>query len=168
MLMNRLLAIAVVLLIISASLGYAYHEKEAEVEDAKAGLFAVSNTALYCMTDMYALKTMLENNASEELIRERTGRYAHCAQMLAEATVSLYDINGEEKYWNLHVAAATLAVYFSHATGSEDPREVAAENLDVLLSIEDEISRIYRAWGMGNVTEDMTSNLFNLTQELSW
>ena len=166
--MNRLVSIIVALLVLSAFLGYAYHGKSAEVDDARVGLMAVSNTALFCLSDMGALETMLENNASEELIRERTGRYAHCAQMLAEATVSLYDINGEEKYWNLHVAAATLAVYFSHATGSEDPREVAAENLDVLLSIEDEISRIYRAWGMGNVTEDMTSNLFNLTQELLW
>ncbi|ASA77948.1 hypothetical protein CDI07_06430 [Thermococcus sp. 5-4] len=166
--MNRLLAIAVALLIISASLGYAYHEKGAEVEDAKAGLFAVSNTALYCMTDIYALKIMLENNASEELIRERVGRYTYCALMLREASASLYDITGEEKYWNLHVAATNLMDYFNHARNSEDPREVVAENLEVLMRIKDGISEIYHAWGTGNVTEDMTSNLLNLTQELSW
>ncbi|AEK73853.1 hypothetical protein GQS_09795 [Thermococcus sp. 4557] len=166
--MNRLVSIIVALLVLSAFLGYAYHGKSAEVDDARVGLMAVSNTALFCLSDMGALETMLENNASEELIRERTGRYAHCAQMLAEATVSLYDINGEEKYWNLHVAATNLMDYFNHARNSEDPREVVAENLDVLLQIDREISRMYQEWGKGNVTEDMTSKLLNLTEGLSW
>lgn len=166
--MNRLVSIIVALLVLSAFLGYAYHGKSAEVDDARVGLMAVSNTALFCLSDMGALETMLENNASEELIRGRTGRYAHCAQMLAEATVSLYDINGEEKYWNLHVAATNLMDYFNHARNSEDPREVVAENLDVLLQIDREISRMYQEWGKGNVTEDMTSKLLNLTEGLSW
>ncbi|WP_297436063.1 hypothetical protein [Thermococcus sp.] len=166
--MNRLLALAVALLIISASLGYAYHEKRAEVDDAERGLIAVSNTALFCLTDIDALETMLENNASDEAVRERVSRYAHCAWVLSEASFSLYDITGEEKYWKLHVASANLADYFNHARNSENPRELVARNLDVLLRIDDEISGIYRPWTTGNVTKDMTDNLLNLMEGFSW
>ncbi|WP_255453726.1 hypothetical protein [Thermococcus sp. LS1] len=43
-----------------------------------------------------------------------------------------------------------------------------AGNLDVLLRIEGEISRIYQVWATGNVTENMTAQLLNLTEGLSW
>ncbi|WP_240911690.1 hypothetical protein [Thermococcus sp. LS1] len=76
--------------------GYTYYEKRAEVDDAKRGLIAVSNTALFCLTDIGALETMLENNTSEELVREGIGRYAFCSLTPSEASASLYDITGEE------------------------------------------------------------------------
>ncbi|GAB6101552.1 hypothetical protein JCM16138_07750 [Thermococcus atlanticus] len=164
----RYLALAVALLIISASLGYAYHEKRAEVDDAERGLMAISNTALFCLTDIGALETMLENNASEDVLRERVIRHAYCAEVLSEALFSLYDITGEEKYWKLHVASANLAGYFNHVRNSENPKELVAKNLNVLLKIDSEISGIHREWTAGNVTENMIWALVNLTEGLSW
>ncbi|CAI1493219.1 conserved exported protein of unknown function [Thermococcus nautili] len=166
--MNRLVAIIVALLVLSASLGYAYHEKSAKVDDARAGLMAVSNTALFCLSDLGALETMLENNASEELVRERVGRYAFCSLMLSEASSSLYEVTGEEIYWNVHVAASNLADFFNHAKNSKDPRKPVAENLSILLQIDREVSGMYREWTRGNVTESMASQLLNLTEGLSW
>ncbi len=57
--------IIALLLVASAVLGYLYHRKSAEAEDAKSGFLSVSNTALFCLTDMGALETMFKNNASE-------------------------------------------------------------------------------------------------------
>jgi len=166
--MKRILAVTVALLVLSAFLGSSYREKSAEVDEAKAGLKAVSSAALFCLADMGALETMLKNNVSEELVRERVGRYAFCSLVLSKASASLYKVTGKKMYWNLHVASANLADFFSHVRNSEEPRKLVAENLDVLLQIDREISGMYREWGKGNVTEDMTSKLLSLTEGLSW
>ena len=114
-----------------------------------------------------ALETIIKNNARDGAVWSRVSQYAYCALALSEASFSLYDITGEEKYWKLHVASSNLADYFNHARNSENPRELVARNLNVLLGIDGEISGIYRSWTTGNVTEDMTANLLNLTEGLS-
>jgi len=165
--MHRLLAVILALLV-SALFGHAYHEKNREIKNAEGGLLSVSSTALFCLSDMGALKTMLESNASDELVRERVGRYAFCSLALSEASASLYDATGEKEYWDVHVAASNLAVFFNRARNSDDPRGLVARNVDVLLRVGREISRMYGAWAKGNVTEGMASDLLNLTETLSW
>ncbi|NJE53888.1 hypothetical protein [Thermococcus sp. 21S9] len=166
--MRRLLAVIVVLLIVSGFLGYAYHEKNAEVGNAREGLIAVSTTTLFCLSDMGALKTMIEHNASADLLRERAGRYAYCAQVLSDASESLYELTGKETYWNLHVASSNLAVFFNHVRNSGEPKGLLLKNVDVLFAIGDAISEVYKAELRGSLGENQTGQLVNLTEGLSW
>ena len=166
--MRRLLAVVVVLLVLSASIGYGYHEKSTEVRKAKDGLLSVSTTTLFCLSDMGAFKTMVEYNASGDLLRERAGRYAYCALTLSEASESLYELTGKESYRNLHVAASNLAVFFNHLMNSEEPKELLLKNADVLVTLGEAVSNVYRAELRGGLSENQTSRLVNLTEGLSW
>jgi len=161
------LIIITVLLIISASLGYAYHEKRTEVDDAKNGLISVSNTALFCLTDIGALEKMLENNASEEAVRERLGRYAYCSMVMEKAALSLYLLNGDGRYWRLHVAASNLEVYFHTAMNSQNPREKISDNMELINAISREINAILQKGGVKELSDAQAEKLFNLTQSIS-
>ncbi len=165
--MNRLLALAVALLVISASLGYAYHEKMAEVDDAKNGLISVSNTALFCLEEINALGIMLENNASNDVLRERLGRYAYCSVIMEKAAFSLYLLNGDGRYWRLHVAASNLEIYFHTAMNSQNPREKISDNVERINEISREINAILQKGGVKELSDAQAEKLFNLTQSLS-
>ena len=166
--MRRLLAVIVALLILSAFLGYTYHRVDAEVKNAESGLLSVSTTALSCMSDMDAFKTMLETNASADLLRERAGRYAYCAQLLSEASESLYELTGRETYRDIHAAASNLAVFFNHVRNSGEPKKSLLRNVDTLSALGDAISEVYKAELRGSLGENQTSRLVNLTEGLSW
>ncbi|EEB74165.1 hypothetical protein [Thermococcus sp. AM4] len=166
--MRRLLAVIVALLILSAFLGYTYHRVDAEVKNAESGLLSVSITALSCMSDMDAFKTMLETNTSADLLRERAGRYAYCAQVLSEASESLYELTGKETYRDIHAAASNLAVFFNHVRNSGEPKELLLKNVDVIVSIGDAISEVYKAELRGGLRKNQTGRLLNLTKGLSW
>ncbi|NJE10822.1 hypothetical protein [Thermococcus sp. MAR1] len=163
----RHLALAVALLIISASLGYAYHEKMAKADDAKNGVISVSNTALLCLEDMNALGIMLENNVSKDVLRERLSRYAYCSVMMEKAAFSLYLLNEDESYWRLHVAAGNLEVYFHTAMNSPNPDEVLSDDVKLLDEISRELGTVLENGGVGELSPARTERLFNLTQKLS-
>jgi len=95
------------------------------VKEVENDLLSVSNTALFCLSDMDSLKTMLESNVSEGLMRERIGRYTYCALVLSGASEALYKATGDEMYWNVHVAAENLSVFFNHARNSENPKRLS-------------------------------------------
>ncbi|WP_297535681.1 hypothetical protein [Thermococcus sp.] len=166
--MRRLLAVIVVLLVVSSLFGYAFHRRSVDVKNAESGLLSVSTTALFCLSDMGALRTMVEHNASADLLRERAGRYAYCAQVLSEASGSLYKLTGKESYRNLHLAASNLAVFFNHVRNSGEPKKSLLKNADVIAAIGDAISGIYRAELRGSLKENQTGRLVNLTEGLSW
>ena len=165
--MRRLLAVILALLVVSSLIGYSYHRKSGDVKNAESGLLSVSTTAIFCLSDMGALKTMVEHNASADLLRERAGRHAYCAQVLSEASESLYELTGNETYWNLHVASSNLAVFFNHVRNSEGPKESLLKNVDTLVAIGNVISEVYKAELRNDLRENQTSRLVNLTEGLS-
>ena len=159
--------IIALLLVVSGVLGYSYHQKSTEAEDAKSGLLSVSNTAMFCLTDMDALVTMVENNVSDSVIRERVSRYTFCALMLSEASASLYDATGEKIYWDVHVASTNLADFFNHVR-NQYSREGIERNADLFEELGEAIFQVYDALGKGNLTETQTERLLNLAKTLSW
>ncbi|CAD5244772.1 hypothetical protein [Thermococcus camini] len=161
------LIIISVLLIVSASLGYAYHEKKTEVDDAERGLMAISNTALFCLEEMNALGIMLENNVSKDVLRERVSRYAYCSVMMEKAAFSLYLLNEDERYWRLHVAASNLEVYLHTAMNSPNPDEVLSDDVKLLNEISRELGAVLENGGVGELSPARAERLFNLTQRLS-
>ena len=142
------LIIITVLLIVSSSLGYAYHEKRTEVDDAKNGLISVSNTALFCLADIGALEKMLENNASDGAVWSRVSQYAYCAVTLEKAAFFLYLLNEDENYWRLHVADSNLEVYLHTAMNSQNPLEKISDNMELINKISREINRILQRGGV--------------------
>jgi len=159
--------IIVVLLVIAASLGYLYHQGERELESTVNGLSEISNTALFCLEDMNALEIMLENNVSNDVFRERLSRYAYCSVTLEKASFSLYLLNGDERYWKLHVAASNLEVYFHTAMNSQNPREKLSDNMELIKEISRELNAILQNGGVGGLSDAQAEKLFNLTQSLS-
>jgi len=166
--MRRLLAVILALLVVSSLIGYSYHRKSGDVKNAESGLLSVSTTAIFCLSDMGALKTMVEHNTSADLLREHAGRYAYCAQVLSEASESLYELTGKETYQDLHAAASNLAVFFNHVRNSGEPKELLLKNVDVIVPIGDAISEVYKAELRGGLRENQTGRLLNLTEGLSW
>ncbi|WP_457742603.1 hypothetical protein [Thermococcus sp.] len=159
--------IIAVLLVIAAALGYSYHRQEKELRITVRGLYEVSNTALFCIEDMNALGIMLENNLSNDVLRERLSRYAYCSMMLEKASFSLYSINGERRYWKLHVAASNMEVYFHTAMNSQNPREKISGNVELINGISLEISAILQNGGVEGLSDVHVEKLSNLTQSLS-
>ena len=166
--MRRLLAVIVVLLVVSSLFGYTFHRRSVDVKNAESGLLSVSTTALFCLSDMGALRTMVEHNANADLLRERAGRYAYCAQVLSEASESLYELTGRETYRDIHAAASNLAVFFNHVRNSGEPKKSLLRNVDTLSALGDAISEVYKAELRGSLGENQTSRLVNLTEGLSW
>ncbi|GAB6134728.1 hypothetical protein [Thermococcus prieurii] len=166
--MKRLLAVTLVLLLVFTFFGYAYHRKSVEVKNSESGLLSVSTTALFCLSDMGAFKTMVEYNASADLLRERAGRYAYCAQVLSEASESLYELTGKESYRNLHVAASNLEIFFNHVRNSEEPKKYLLKNVDALVALGNAFSEAYKVELRGSLGENQTGRLVNLTKGLSW
>ncbi|ASJ12989.1 hypothetical protein [Thermococcus thioreducens] len=165
--MGRIASLIIaVLLVVAASLGYLYHQGEREVKAAVNGLFGVSNTALFCLEDMNAIAIMLENNVSNDVLRERLGRYAYCSVTLEKAAFSLYLLDGDESYWRLHVAASNLEIYFHTAMNSPNPREKVSDNVEIINEISREINAILQNGGVKGLNDAQAEKLFNLTQSL--
>ncbi|AFL95743.1 hypothetical protein CL1_1544 [Thermococcus cleftensis] len=165
--MNRLLALAVALLIISASLGYAYHQQEREFEATLNGILDVSNIAVFCLEDMNTIGIMLDGNVSNDVLRERLSRYTYCSVMMEKAAFSLYLLNEDERYWRLHVAASNLEVYLHTAMNSPNPDEVLSDDVKLLDEISRELGAVLENGGVGELSPARAERLFNLTQRLS-
>ncbi|NJE41638.1 hypothetical protein E3E23_07440 [Thermococcus sp. CX2] len=166
--MQRVCSLVIaVLLILSTTLGYLYHGERNDVENAKGGIFQASTMAIFCLSDMAALETMLENNVSDDVLRERLSRYTYCAWELSGASFSLYELTGENKYWNLYVAGGNLESYFSTAVNSPDPREKVSKDVRIFNELSEELSSILQNGGVENLTDAEAERLFNLAQSLS-
>jgi len=155
------------LVVVSASLGYAYHRKSAEVKRAKDGLISISNMDVLCLIDMDVFQPMLKYNVDSELFKARLNRYSYCAQDLADASWSLYQLTGEKRYSYLNSAAQDLSEYFTTAMNTPDPRENVEKNLGTLMKISNTFFNITRERGVQKMTQSQAEKLFNLTQALS-
>jgi len=159
--------LVVALVVVSTSLGYAYHRKSEKVKRAKDGMISISNTDIFCLSDMDALQPMLKYNVGSDLFKARLNRYSYCAQDLADASWSLYQLTGEKRYSYLNSAAQNLNEYFTTAMNAPDPRENVEKNLGTLMKISNTLFDITREGGVQKMTQSQAEKLFNLTQALS-
>ena len=165
--------ILVLLLIVSGSLGYAYHQKSVESEKGKNGLISALTPTLHCLEEITLLKPMIEHNATRDplqsqVLHEKVRRFNYCAWVLADIAGDLYQLTKDEKYWNLHSAASNLEVFLNHVNVHYPyAKDDLERNADLFEEIGESISEIYKS-GRGNFTNAQTERLLNLTEGLSW
>ncbi|NJE77099.1 hypothetical protein [Thermococcus sp. ES12] len=159
--------IIAVLLVVTAYTGYGYHQREAELGATMNGLLEVSDMAIFCLEDSGSLGILLESNVSDDILRERLGRYTSCSMMLRKASFSIYLANNEERYRNLSLVAADLEVYFHATMNSRNPRKLLSENMETIDEISKELGAILQGGGAKNLSDERVGRLFNLTENLS-
>ena len=165
--------IIALLLVVSVALGYSYHQKSVESENAKNGLISALTPTLHCLEEITLLKPMIEHNATRDplqsqVLYEKVRRFNYCAWVLADIAEDLYQLTKDEKYWNLHSAASNLEVFLNHVNVHyPHAKDDIEKNADLFEEIGESISEIYKS-GRGNFTKAQAERLRNLTESLSW
>ena len=164
--MKRIMALIVILIAVYS--GYVTFEWIAEkekidvIEDYATSL---SDLPLLEIADAGStLEYLIENNASDEILREKLHQYFTNARTLEYSSLILYEATGDKKYWSFRTAMANLKGFFMSVRNRPDPRTVLKENLDIIKDIEKELS-VKR---ITDFTEKEVERIFELSAKLEY
>ncbi len=170
------LLVVVVLLIVAASLGYAYHRENVNVGYAKSSLIYLTNNALLCLSNVESLSTMAKYNASVDAFTNALYNalygYSICVQVLSQTSSTLYQLTGEKKYLYLNSVANNLNYYFDIVNHGlmfhpDKSRDELIQDGGILTNISNFVLyTICRKGCVQNMSIEEAEKLNNLTAEL--
>ncbi|NJE41636.1 hypothetical protein [Thermococcus sp. GR6] len=167
---NVLAFVIVALVILSLFSSYIGYETEKKTKSAISHLEMISELNLLCLSEVSSLRTMLDGNASDDVIKERVRLYESCAITLQRSAFGLYSLTGDDKYYTLGVFAANLESFFHTLyTHPDRLKESLEKNMNILNSISVVIEGfIEQARQVDELTLQDVETLENLSKRLSY
>ena len=163
--MRRAILLIIILLLVAAYSGYVTFEWRAEKEKI--------NVIKDCATDLSdhplleiadagsMLENLIENNASDEILRERIRQYPVSARTLKNSSLILYKATEDEKHLLFRTAMANFEDFLISVSKRHDYRIVLKENLDIMKNIGKELKK-----RITDLTKEEVEKLLELSAEL--
>jgi hypothetical protein len=111
-------------------------------------------------------ESLVEPDATDELLRERIIKYFYCARTLSYSSSMLHALTSDEKYWLFEMAMRNLQ-YFFRGIANDSPdtqRELLMTNLDALKQMDDILEEILT---INNLTLSDAEKLLELAGNLT-
>jgi len=166
--MKRVMMALIVLLLVAYS-GYVTFEWRVEKEKVdviKDYITSLSDHPLWELADAGSMfEYLIEDNASNEILRGRCHQYSVNARTLVYSSLILYKATEDEKYWLFRTAMANLEDFFISVNNRPDPKTVLRENLDIIKSIGKELEKKKR---ITDLTKEEVEKILELSAELEY
>jgi len=158
----------IILLLIAAYSAYSTLEWRVEKEKIyviKDYAVSLSDYPLLEIADAGSiLEYLIENNASDLILRERIRQYYVSARTLEYSSLILYKATGDEKYRLFRTAMVNLKDFFISVSNRPDLNIVLKKNLDIIKNIGGELE----GKRITDLTKEEVERIFELSTELSY
>jgi len=161
-------ATLIIILLIAAYSAYATLEWRVEKEKIyviKDYAVSLSDHPLLEIADAGSiLEYLIENNASDLILRERIRQYSVSARTLEYSSLILYKATGDEKYRLFRTAMVNLKDFFISVNNRPDLNIVLKENLNIIKNIGGELE----GKRITDLTKEEVERIFELSTELRY
>jgi len=161
-------ATLIIILLIAAYSTYATLEWRVEKEKIyviKDYAVSLSDHPLLEIADAGSiLEYLIENNASDLILRERIRQYSVSARTLEYSSLILYKATGDEKYRLFRTAMVNLKDFFISVNNRPDLNIVLKENLNIIKNIGGELE----GKRITDLTKEEVERIFELSTELRY
>jgi hypothetical protein len=162
--------VAILILFIAYSGFATYNWLEGERIESRTLNYAIdlSDIPLWELSTVgFAAESLIEPDATDELLRERITKYFSHTRTLSYSSSMLHALTNDEKYWLFATAMLNLRYFFT-GIANDSPntqREVLTTNLDALQQMDDILEEILR---INNLTLADAEEVLQLSVNLTY